>query len=699
MGNRIKCGTVHTLAAKEAIHEPLLPSQELPDRHYGSQVVVVEVWGKGNMVSFLPIVAGGPGIDEVAQSGRWYLPLESPDHTPEIQTKELKYGCSSNKPWAVRWVDVRKQYRVETEFLLPYTDWKMWEWGSTAADLAAPLSLENRSLELLQLYYMLVPGTLAWLPTKTSIAPDSVIFRQQTKLDFFYHPVLIADFEVSTGMASFYIITTMGNKTVQEVNSQTQTDGFFNRVSRQQYVLLQDKIKSKDLGFEVITPGVGKGMYSGRLTKQSFVKLITKYCIEGKYLKLFRPDGDSSKKIVLDAASLEILRVQAAKAQEHPLGVIISGEGRPLRWKDFEEGFVCYLPPVLSEPSVVHAQTKEDSINIFGLPCLVTGTVNGMVKIHVIWNNGQDPITRINRLGEYAPACSLAIDGFGAQPHDDAPILKLRPGSPQFRSLCYVKVDKEYWVEYTNLKAWSTEPIHLDAGEVETLQEYRVQNQLYGSDMLPETMNALRGQHPYIPGLAISMSFEEEGNVPETVEHPGWAMQTRTAQQGSLQPPCPHGLQAHSPTPSMLSGSTQYAPLPRLTSAAPPAGSPTKPSLHAHELSNSIDATLTDSTNDDNAGGRRIYIGNLIYQAKASDVHALFTKNGFTVKRILMDWDHAAGRNPSFCFVELPTPEEANRAIATLNGRMVLGRPVKAGPCVPRKIYRRSDVRFGGDFR
>ncbi|KAF2490789.1 hypothetical protein BU16DRAFT_565723 [Lophium mytilinum] len=691
MDNRIRCGTIHTLAQKGVIHKPLLPSQELPDMHYGNQVVVMEVWGTGNMVSFLPIVNGGPGIDEVAQSGRWYLPLESPYHDPEMQSKELKYGRSSNKPWSVQWVDIRKQYRVETEFLLPYTEWKTWKRRSSTPDLVAPLFLEGRSLEVLQQYYMLVPGTLAWLPPKTSIAPDSIIFQQQTRQEFFHHPALIADFEVSTGIVSFYVIsTTMGNRTVQELNAQTKTDGFFNRVSRQQYVLLQDKIKSKDHGFEVVTPGVGKGMYSGRLTKQTFVQLITKYRIEAKYLKLFRPDGDSSKKIVLDAESLNSLRAQAAIVQEHPLGTIISGEGRPLRWRDFEEGFVCYLPPVLSEPSVLHAQTKDDTINIFGLPCLVTGKVNGMVKVHVIWNNSQDPITRINCLGGYPPTSSLAIDGFGAQSHDFAPILKLKSGSPQFRSLCYVKVDKEYWVEYTNLKAWSTTPIHLAAGEVKILQDYRIQYLLYGSDMLSETMDAIRGQHPYIPGLAVSMSDEEEGNAPETVEHPGWAKQTQVTQQDTFQPPVPHKLPTHSPTPSMLSGSTQYAPLSRPPAAfeAPPAAPPTKPSSHTHCESDGTNLALTDNTNDDNASGCRIYIGSLIYKAKASDVHALITKSGFTVKRILMDWDHVAGRNPSFCFVELPTKEEADRAIGVLNGRLVLGRPIKTGSCVPRVYWR-----------
>ncbi|KAI4218279.1 MAG: hypothetical protein LQ349_008782, partial [Xanthoria aureola] len=39
-----------------------------------------------------------------------------------------------------------------------------------------------------------------------------------------------------------------------------------------------------------------------------------------------------------------------------------------------------------------------------------------------------------------------------------------------------------------------------------------------------------------------------------------------------------------------------------------------------------------------------------------------------------------SGRNPSYCFVELTSPSQAERAVQHLNGQYLLGRPLKIGP-------------------
>lgn len=44
-----------------------------------------------------------------------------------------------------------------------------------------------------------------------------------------------------------------------------------------------------------------------------------------------------------------------------------------------------------------------------------------------------------------------------------------------------------------------------------------------------------------------------------------------------------------------------------------------------------------------------------------------------------MSIDPFTGRNPSYCFVELETEEQADLAIRLLNGKNILGRPVKLG--------------------
>ena len=41
--------------------------------------------------------------------------------------------------------------------------------------------------------------------------------------------------------------------------------------------------------------------------------------------------------------------------------------------------------------------------------------------------------------------------------------------------------------------------------------------------------------------------------------------------------------------------------------------------------------------------------------------------------------------NPSYCFVELDTKEEADRAMAELNDRDFMRRPLKIKPCTPKK--------------
>ena len=53
-----------------------------------------------------------------------------------------------------------------------------------------------------------------------------------------------------------------------------------------------------------------------------------------------------------------------------------------------------------------------------------------------------------------------------------------------------------------------------------------------------------------------------------------------------------------------------------------------------------------------------------------------------------MSIDPFTGRNPSYCFVELITKAQADEAMRELNGRKVLGRPVKIGPGVAKSNKR-----------
>ncbi|KAJ5577495.1 uncharacterized protein N7459_006459 [Penicillium hispanicum] len=90
--------------------------------------------------------------------------------------------------------------------------------------------------------------------------------------------------------------------------------------------------------------------------------------------------------------------------------------------------------------------------------------------------------------------------------------------------------------------------------------------------------------------------------------------------------------------------------------------------------------------------GRRLYVGNMPYTAKSEDIEALFTAAKFPIERINIAIDPLTGRNPSYCFVDLLAKEQAERAMAELDGHDLLGRPVKIKPGVAK-----TGERTGGD--
>ncbi len=84
------------------------------------------------------------------------------------------------------------------------------------------------------------------------------------------------------------------------------------------------------------------------------------------------------------------------------------------------------------------------------------------------------------------------------------------------------------------------------------------------------------------------------------------------------------------------------------------------------------------------AEGRRIYIGNLRYQAKPDDIEGLMRANDlghFT--NIHISIDPFTGRNPSYCFVEFPDADSAKTAMEILEGKELLGREGKLSLPLP----------------
>ena len=56
-----------------------------------------------------------------------------------------------------------------------------------------------------------------------------------------------------------------------------------------------------------------------------------------------------------------------------------------------------------------------------------------------------------------------------------------------------------------------------------------------------------------------------------------------------------------------------------------------------------------------------------------------------------MSTDPYTGRNPSYCFIELTSKAQADKAMQELSDRDLLGRPVKLGPGVARSGKRQLE--------
>ena len=81
--------------------------------------------------------------------------------------------------------------------------------------------------------------------------------------------------------------------------------------------------------------------------------------------------------------------------------------------------------------------------------------------------------------------------------------------------------------------------------------------------------------------------------------------------------------------------------------------------------------------------GKKLYVGNLAYGVSDSDLQQLFEPHGTAASaQVIMDRD--TGRSKGFGFVEMGTDEEAQAAIAALNGHEVEGRALTVNEARPK---------------
>lgn len=78
-----------------------------------------------------------------------------------------------------------------------------------------------------------------------------------------------------------------------------------------------------------------------------------------------------------------------------------------------------------------------------------------------------------------------------------------------------------------------------------------------------------------------------------------------------------------------------------------------------------------------------IYVSNLPFTMKDEDLHETFAAFG-AIDSAKVIKDKMTGRSRGFGFVEMPNDDEANAAIADLNGKEYGGRPLKVTEAKPR---------------
>jgi RNA recognition motif-containing protein len=90
----------------------------------------------------------------------------------------------------------------------------------------------------------------------------------------------------------------------------------------------------------------------------------------------------------------------------------------------------------------------------------------------------------------------------------------------------------------------------------------------------------------------------------------------------------------------------------------------------------------------------RIYVGGLPYQTTENDLSSLFEQVG-PVASATVIIDRQTGRSKGFGFVEMDTPEDAQKAISQLNGTILGGRTLMVNEARERQEVpqRRSDYR------
>jgi len=80
----------------------------------------------------------------------------------------------------------------------------------------------------------------------------------------------------------------------------------------------------------------------------------------------------------------------------------------------------------------------------------------------------------------------------------------------------------------------------------------------------------------------------------------------------------------------------------------------------------------------------KLYVGNISFNTSNQDLEDMFGKVGTVLSSNIIE-DRETGRSRGFAFVEMSTNEEAQSAIASLNGKEIDGRALLVNEAKPRE--------------
>jgi RNA recognition motif-containing protein len=82
--------------------------------------------------------------------------------------------------------------------------------------------------------------------------------------------------------------------------------------------------------------------------------------------------------------------------------------------------------------------------------------------------------------------------------------------------------------------------------------------------------------------------------------------------------------------------------------------------------------------------GTKLYVGNLSYDSTEASLRAAFEADGRQVREVAMIMDRETGRPKGFGFIQMGSEQDAQSAIAALDGKQLDGRAIKVNEAQER---------------